>query len=70
MLLVLVQHDPEKETTIKTDISDYAISMHITQPGDDRKSRLIIFHSKKLIQMELNYDIHDKKLLVIIVIFK
>ncbi|KAF4221872.1 hypothetical protein CNMCM6457_001568 [Aspergillus fumigatiaffinis] len=34
---VLVQHDPDKEITIKTDASDYAISMRMTQPGDDGK---------------------------------
>jgi hypothetical protein len=34
---VLVQHDPEKETTIETDASDYAIGMRMTQPGPDGK---------------------------------
>jgi transposase InsO family protein len=67
---ILVQHDPEKETTIETDASDYAIGMRMTQPGPDGKPRTVAFHSRKLIQAELNYDIHDKELLAIVVAFK
>ncbi|KAJ8174656.1 hypothetical protein LV157_008777 [Aspergillus fumigatus] len=67
---VLVQHDAEKETTIETDASDYAIGMRMTQPGPDGKPRAVAFHSRKLIQAELNYDIHDKELLAIVVAFK
>jgi hypothetical protein len=44
--------------------------MRLTQPGDDGKPRLIVFYSRKLIQAELNYDIHDKELLAIVVAFK
>jgi hypothetical protein len=65
-----VQHNPEKETTIETDASDYAIGMRMTQPGLDGKPRPVTFHSRKLIQAELNYDIHDKELLAIVVAFK
>ena len=67
---VLVQFDPEKETTIETDASDYAIGMRMTQPGADGKPRAVAFHSRKLVQAELNYDIHDKELLAIVVAFK
>jgi hypothetical protein len=44
--------------------------MRLTQPGDDGRPRLIAFYSRKLIQAELNYDIHDKELLAIVVAFK
>jgi hypothetical protein len=44
--------------------------MRLTQPGDDGKLRLITFYLRKLIQAELNYDIHDKELLAIVVAFK
>lgn len=67
---ILVQHDPQKVTTIETDASDYAIGMRMTQPGEDGKPRPIAFHSRKLIPAELNYDIHDKELLAIVVAFK
>jgi hypothetical protein len=65
-----VQSDPEKEKTLKTNASDYVIGMRLTQPGDDGKLRPITFYSRKLIQAELNYDIHDKELLAIVVAFK
>ena len=68
--LVLAQFNIEKETTIKTDTSDYTIGMSMTQPGPDRKPRPVIFHSWKLVQAELNYNIHDKELLVIVIAFK
>jgi hypothetical protein len=67
---ILVQNDPEKEKTLKTDASDYAIGMRLTQPGDDGKPRPIAFYSRKLIQAELNYNIHNKELLAIVVAFK
>jgi transposase InsO family protein len=67
---LLVQHDPEKETTIETDASDYAIGARMTQPGPDGKPRPVAFYSRKLIQAELNYDIHDKELLAIVTAFR
>src|SRR5699024_2365516 len=54
----------------ETDASDYAIGMRMTQPGADGKPRAVAFHSRKLVQAELNYDIHDKELLAIVVAFK
>jgi hypothetical protein len=44
--------------------------MRLTQPGDDGKLCLIVFYLCKLIQAELNYDIHNKELLAIVVAFK
>ena len=49
-----MQHDPEKKTTIKTNISDYTIGMRMTQPGDNGKPKLIIYHLRKLVQAELH----------------
>jgi hypothetical protein len=66
---LLVQHNPEKETTIKTDASDYAIGARMTQPGPNGKPRPVAFYSQKLIQAELNYNIHDKELLAIVTAF-
>jgi transposase InsO family protein len=67
---LLVQHNPEKETTIETDASDYAIGARMTQPGPNGKPRPVAFYSRKLIQAELNYDIHDKELLAIVTAFR
>ncbi|KAI9034793.1 retropepsin-like aspartic protease/reverse transcriptase [Aspergillus affinis] len=67
---ILVQHDLEKLTTIETDASDYAIGMRMTQPDENGRAKPIAFHLRKLIQAEMNYDIHDKELLAIVTAFK
>jgi hypothetical protein len=67
---ILMQSNPEKEKTLETNTSDYAIRMRLTQPGDNGKPRPIMFYSRKLIQAELNYDIYNKELLAIVVAFK
>ena len=41
---VLMQFDPEKETTIKIDVSDYTIGMRMIQQGIDRKPQVVTFH--------------------------
>jgi hypothetical protein len=33
--LILVQSDPEKEKTLKTNASDYTIRIRLMQPGDN-----------------------------------
>jgi hypothetical protein len=66
----LVQHNPKKETTIKTDASDYTIRARMTQPGPNGKPRPVAFYSQKLIQAELNYNIYDKELLAIVIAFQ
>ncbi|GMF78148.1 unnamed protein product [Aspergillus oryzae] len=67
---ILAQHNPAKQTIIKTDASDYAIGARMVQAGPDRKLRPIAFESRKLVQAELNYNIHNKELLAIVSAFK
>jgi hypothetical protein len=64
---ILATFDPKKKITLETDASDFAIGACLSQPGDDGKLRPIAYHSRKLSPAELNYDIHDKELLAIIV---
>lgn len=47
--LILVQYNLDKETTIKTNASDYMIGMRMTQLGSDGRPRPVIFHLRKLI---------------------
>jgi len=58
--------DPEKEGILETDASDFAIGATLNQKGDDGKTRVIAFYSRKMTGPELNYDIHDKELLAIV----
>ncbi|EED18391.1 retrotransposon polyprotein, putative [Talaromyces stipitatus ATCC 10500] len=63
---ILAQHDPELPTTLETDASDFAIGATMTQPGTDGRPRPVAYYSRKLIDAELNYEIHDKELLAIV----
>ncbi len=59
-----------KLITLKMNVSDETIEACISQSDDKRHLHLIAFHSRKLTDAELNYEIHDKKLLAIVDSFK
>ena len=50
--------------------SDEVIEACISQSDDKKRLHLIAFYSRKLTDAELNYEIHDKKLLAIVDFFK
>ena len=62
--------ESEKFITLKTNASDQAIEACISQSDDKKRLHFIAFYNKKLIDVELNYEIHDKKLLTIVDFFK
>ena len=62
--------DPQKVLFIETDISDRTIGSTIGQKDSKDIIRSIIFYLQKFISAELNYNIHNKELLVIIDLFK
>jgi len=62
--------ESEKLITLETNASDEVIEACISQSDDKRHLHLIAFHSRKLTDAELNYKIHDKKLLTIVNSFK
>jgi hypothetical protein len=49
---------------VKTDASDFALEAVLSQ----KKYRIqpVVFYSKKMTAIELNYDIHDKEMLAIV----
>jgi RNase H-like domain found in reverse transcriptase/Integrase zinc binding domain len=67
---ILALFDPEKEAVLKTDASDRAIGAVLKQKGDNNKKRPVAFYSRKMTDPELNYDIHNKKLLTIVKAFR
>ncbi len=67
---VLIMFESEKLITLKMNVSDKAIEACINQSNDKRCLHLIAFHSRKFTNVELNYKIHDKKLLAIVDFFK
>jgi len=62
--------ESEKLITLKMNASDEAIEACINQSDDKKHLNFITFYSKKLTNAELNYKIHDKKLLIIVNSFK
>jgi len=67
---VLIMFESGKLITLKMNVSDETIEACISQSDDKRHLHLIAFHSRKLTDAELNYEIHDKKLLAIVDSFK
>ena len=62
--------ESKKLITLKTNALNQTIEACISQSDDKRRLHLIAFHSKKFTDAELNYEIHDKKLLIIVDSFK
>ena len=67
--LLLVCLDSEKSYILKTNASDYAIR-NILKQKINKKFHSVAFYSRKFTNVKFNYEIYDKKLLIIIVIFK
>jgi len=51
---------------MEVDVSDYATGGVLSMECEDNLWRLVAFLSKSLNEMERNYEIHDKEMLVII----
>ena len=62
--------DLDKPFEIEINASNFAFERQFIQRDKKRKLYLITFFSKKLYRLELNYFIHNKKLIAIIELFK
>ncbi len=67
---VLIMFESEKSITLEMNASDEAIETCISQSNDKKCLHSINYYSCKLTVAELNYEIHDKKLLAIVDFFK
>ena len=68
---ILKHCHPKKPLMIETDASDLAKGAVLSQYEDsDKKLHPVAFYSKKFSPAELNYDIHDKEIVVIVDCFK
>ena len=54
---------------MKTNASDLVIKACLSQKSDE-KFHFIAYFSRKLLSAKQNYEVHDKKVFVIIVILK
>jgi hypothetical protein len=55
---------------VKTDASDFILGVYIVQRYNNGVWYLVMYYSKKIILLELNYDIYNKELLTIIIVLK
>ena len=55
---------------METDTLDYALTTTLSIVNEKNEVYLVAFHSCTFTMAELNYDIHDKELLVIFEAFK
>jgi len=67
---ILIMFESEKSIMLKMNASDEAIKTCINQSNDKRHLHFIAYYNCKLTVAELNYEIHDKKLLAIVDSFK
>lgn len=68
--LMLLHFDPDKETWVETDASDWVYAAVLSQKDRHGVLRPVAFMSKKMIPAECNYDIYDKELLAIVRAFE
>ena len=55
---------------MKADTSNQVLESVQSQRDESENLHLVVFHSCKFTKLELNYEIHDKELLVIVKAFK
>ena len=68
--LILRLFNPFRKIAIEINASDYALRVILSQKGLNKKFYLITFYSRKFTPVEINYEIHNKKFLIIIKAFK
>ena len=67
---VLRHFDSKQQTILKINVSDYVKDEILFQYDDENVLHSVAFYSKSMILAECNYNIYDKKLLIIIQCFK
>jgi hypothetical protein len=64
MAPILVHPDFSKPFFLKSNAFDYALGAVLSQKREDKRLHPVVFYSRKFIAVEINYDIHNKKLFV------
>jgi len=67
---ILMHWVPDAQLVVETDALDYALTAILSIMTKDNEIHPIAFHSWTFFASELNYDIHNKELLVIFEAFK
>lgn len=67
---VLMHYDPDRQTVVETDASDYVSGGILSQYDDSGTLRPVAYFSKKHNPAECNYEIYDKELMAIVRAFE
>ena len=65
-IFIFRHYDRIKQIILKIDSSDYVNAKVLFQYDDEEILHFVIFYSRNMISIECNYEIYDKKLLIII----
>ena len=65
MAPILTHWIPDRQITLETDVSEYAIGAILSITLPDGEIHPVAFHSRTLTEPKLNYDTHDEELLAI-----
>ena len=60
----------DAQLIVETDTLDYTLTTILSIVNEENKVHLVVLHSCTFTMAELNYHIHDKKLLIIFKAFK
>ena len=67
--LVLKIYQPKLEMAVETDILDFTLGVYLLQKHQDAQ-HLVVYYSRKITPLELNYNIYNKELLGIVAALK
>ena len=65
-IFIFRYYDRIKQVVLKIDFSNYVNAKVLSQYDDEKVLHLVVFYNRNLISIECNYEIYDKKLLIII----
>ena len=68
--LILKIYRLELLIRVKIDLLDFILGAYIVQKHKDKIWHLVIYYSRKLIPLKLNYNIYNKELLAIVTALK
>ena len=60
---------PSLLTVVEINISDFILGVYLVQKYPDRQY-LVVYYSRKMTPLELNYNIYNKELLGIVIVLK
>jgi len=67
---VLKIYNPEKPAILEIDASNYTIRACLSQSDKEGRLHSVIYYSRKITLLKLNYDIYNKELLAIVAALK